>query len=159
MCIHVCACVCVCLAFVWCECAYMLCVSVWLLCGVSVHTCMHVCVCVCVWLLCGVSVHTCMHVCVCVCLAFVWCECAYMYACVCMRVCVCVCVCACVPACICYIAFVCPLSQECAKCSVDLIDLLGLYIVLNKILGKGEMKVLVVAVGKRQCEGHGVGCR
>ena len=30
---------------------------------------------------------------------------------------------------------------------VDIIDFLGLYLVLTRLLGKGEMKVLVTGVG------------
>ena len=38
--------------------------------------------------------------------------------------------------------------QESTKCTVDLVDLLGLYLVLTKLSAKGEMKVAAAAVGE-----------
>ena len=34
------------------------------------------------------------------------------------------------------------------KCTVELLDMLGLYLVLTKLLGRSEMKVMITAVGK-----------
>lgn len=34
------------------------------------------------------------------------------------------------------------------RCSVDLVDFLGLYLVITKLLGKGERKILVTAIGE-----------
>lgn len=41
----------------------------------------------------------------------------------------------------------CKQMQETLKCSVDLLDMLGLYVVLTKLLGRSEMKVMIIAVG------------
>ena len=37
--------------------------------------------------------------------------------------------------------------QETLRCSVDLLDMLGLYVVLTRLLGRSEMKVMITAVG------------
>lgn len=34
------------------------------------------------------------------------------------------------------------------RCSVDLVDFLGLYLVITKLLGKGERKILVTAISE-----------
>ena len=38
--------------------------------------------------------------------------------------------------------------QEVLRCSVDILDILGLYVVLTRVLGRSEMKVMVTAVGE-----------
>ena len=38
--------------------------------------------------------------------------------------------------------------QEALKCTVDLLDILGMYLVITKLLGRSEMKVMVTAVGE-----------
>lgn len=38
--------------------------------------------------------------------------------------------------------------QETLKCSVELLDMLGLYLVITRLLGRSEMKVMITAVGK-----------
>ena len=37
--------------------------------------------------------------------------------------------------------------QEALKATVDLLDMLGMYLVITKLLGRAEQKVLVTAVG------------
>ena len=37
--------------------------------------------------------------------------------------------------------------QESLKCTVELLDMLGIYLVLTKLLGRSEMKVMITAVG------------
>ena len=39
--------------------------------------------------------------------------------------------------------------QEALKCTVDLLDVLGMYFVITKLLGRSEMKIMVTAVGKQ----------
>ena len=34
------------------------------------------------------------------------------------------------------------------KCTVDVLDILGLYFVMTRLLGRTEMKIMVTAVGK-----------
>lgn len=36
---------------------------------------------------------------------------------------------------------------ECLKCSVELLDMLGLYLVMTRVLGRSEMKVMITSVG------------
>lgn len=38
--------------------------------------------------------------------------------------------------------------KESLKCSVELLDMLGLYLVLTRLLGRSEMKVMITAVGE-----------
>lgn len=40
--------------------------------------------------------------------------------------------------------------QEFLRSTVDLADLVGLHLVMTKIAGKGELKVLVAGVGELQ---------
>ncbi|XP_003386780.1 PREDICTED: transmembrane protein 147-like [Amphimedon queenslandica] len=39
------------------------------------------------------------------------------------------------------------LLMDFVKCSVDVIDILGLYLIITKLLGKGDKKILVTAIG------------
>ena len=39
------------------------------------------------------------------------------------------------------------LIQEALTCTVELLDMLGLYFVITKLLGRSEMKVMITAVG------------
>ena len=39
--------------------------------------------------------------------------------------------------------------QEALKCTVDVLDILGLYFVMTRLLGRTEMKIMVTAVGKQ----------
>lgn len=41
--------------------------------------------------------------------------------------------------------------QEALTSTVDLLDMLGMYLVITKLLGRSELKVLVTAVGKKHC--------
>ena len=38
--------------------------------------------------------------------------------------------------------------QEALKCTVDVLDVLGIYFVITRLLGRTEMKIMVTAVGK-----------
>ena len=42
---------------------------------------------------------------------------------------------------------------------MDMVDALGLYLVLTRLLGKGEMKIVITATGKIRLTGYSVsGC-
>ena len=49
------------------------------------------------------------------------------------------------------IIFFVPFIQEALKCTVDLLDILGMYFVITKLLGRSEMKIMVTAVGECVC--------
>ena len=57
----------------------------------------------------------------------------------------------------CAAPFHCPVTnpvQETLKCSVNLLDVLGLYVVLTRLLGRSEMKVMITAVGNTLNAAH-----
>ena len=42
-------------------------------------------------------------------------------------------------------------TQDTVKATVELIDLLGIYFTVTRVVNKGEMRIMVTAIGMYEC--------